>query len=140
MESPRTAELIREIRKQCLRKGQGGIKQLGVIFRAMDVDFSKRLCFEEFRRGIRMFGIKVTDKDLKILFDTFDKDKNNHVDFSELVSKLRPPMPKVRTDVVNEAFNALDVIKDNEIKMDDLKSKLLTLSRRLLCRFLLKPL
>ena len=123
MENPRITGLIKEIRNQCLRKGQGGIKQLGVIFRAMDVDFSKRLCFEEFRRGVKMFGIRVTDEDLKLLFHAFDKDKNNHIDFSELVSKLRPTMPKVRIDVINEAFNSLDVIKDDVIKLDDLKSK-----------------
>ena len=125
METPRTDELITQIRIQCLRKGKGGIKHLGAIFRAMDSDYSKRLCFEEFRRGIQMFGLNVTDVDLKLLFDAFDKDKNNHVDFAEFVAKLRPPMRKSRRDVINEAFDSLDVIKDNEIKMEDLKSKIL---------------
>ena len=125
METPRTDELITQIRIQCLRKGKGGIKHLGAIFRAMDSDYSKRLCFEEFRRGIHMFGLNVTDVDLKLLFDAFDKDKNNHVDFAEFVAKLRPPMRKSRRDVINEAFDSLDVIKDNEIKMEDLKSKIL---------------
>lgn len=124
MDSPRIVELIRQIRTQCLQKGQGGIKQLGVIFRAMDSDFSKKLCFEEFRKGVKMFGLNVTEEDLKLLFRAFDKDNNKQIDFAELVAKLRPPMPTSRRNVINEAFNALDVIKDDEIKMEDLKSKI----------------
>ena len=123
MECAKVGELVKQIRDECLKKGQGGIKHLGVIFRAMDSDFSKRLCFEEFKKGILMFGIDIPFEDLKLLFDAFDRDKNNHVDFAELVAKLRPPMPKSRMDVIQEAFDTLDVIKDNEIKMDDLKSK-----------------
>ena len=123
MESAKVGELVKQIRDECLKKGQGGIKHLGVIFRAMDSDFSKRLCFEEFKKGILMFGLDIPFEDLKLLFDAFDRDKNNHVDFAELVAKLRPPMPKFRMDVIKEAFDTLDVIKDNEIKMDDLKSK-----------------
>ena len=123
MENARVCELIKQVRNECLKKGQGGIKHLGAIFRAMDCDFSKRLCFEEFKKGVKMFGLAITNEDLKLLFDAFDKDKNNHIDFAELVAKLRPSMPKSRSDVIQEAFDALDVIKDNEIKMDDLKSK-----------------
>lgn len=123
MDSRRADELITQIRTQCLRKGKGGIKHLGVVFRVMDRDFSKKLCFDEFRRGIKMFGLNVADSDLKLLFKAFDKDKNNHIDFAEFVAKLRPPMKRSRRDVINEAFDSLDVIKDNEIKMDDLKSK-----------------
>ena len=121
--SRRTDELLAQIRNQCLRKGKGGIKHLGAIFRAMDIDYSKRLCYEEFRRGVQMFGLNVSEADLKLLFGVFDRDKNNHIDFAEFVAKLRPTMRKSRCDVINEAFDSLDVIKDNVIKMDDLKSK-----------------
>ena len=121
--SKRTDELLTQIRNQCLLKGKGGIKHLGAIFRAMDSDYSKRLCYEEFRRGVQMFGLNVPESDLKLLFNAFDKDRNNHIDFAEFVAKLRPPMRKSRCDVINEAFDSLDVIKDNVIKLDDLKSK-----------------
>ena len=123
MESAKVGELIKQLRNECLKKGQGGIKHLGVIFRAMDSDFSKRLCFEEFKKGVIKFGLAISNEDLKLFFDAFDRDKNNHVDFAELVAKLRPPMPKPRMGVIHEAFDTLDVIKDNEIKIDDLKSK-----------------
>ena len=130
----KVGELVKQIRDECLKKGQGGIKHLGVIFRAMDSDFSKRLCFEEFKKGILMFGIDIPFEDLKLLFDAFDRDKNNHVDFAELVAKLRPTMPKSRMDVIQEAFDTLDVIKDNEIKMDDLKSKNYKFENKILLR------
>ena len=70
-----------------------------------------------------MFGLNVSETDLKLLFGVFDRDRNNHIDFAEFVAKLRPTMRKSRCDVINEAFDSLDVIKDNVIKMDDLKSK-----------------
>lgn len=119
----RIKELVEQLRRQCLRRGVGGIKELSVVFRHMDTDFSKRLCFDELAEGVKSFGLNVTEEELQLLFDEFDKDKNEQVDFLELLAILRPPMSKCRVDVVNEAFDKLDANQDGVLKLDDLKSK-----------------
>lgn len=119
----RINELIEQLRRQCLLRGVGGIKELSVVFRRMDTDFSKRLCFQELEEGVKNYGLIVSREELKLLFDEFDKDKNEQIDFLELVATLRPPMPKLRIEVVNEAFDKLDANKDGVLKLEDLRSK-----------------
>lgn len=123
MENKRIMELVEQLRSQCLHNGVGGIKALSVVFRRMDTDFSKRLCYDEFNKGVKMYGLSVGNDDLMMLFEAFDRDKNNQIDFLELVAKLQPPMSKRRVDVINQAFDALDANKDGVLRMDDLKSK-----------------
>ena len=122
----RVANLISQLRNQCLHHGVGGIKELSVMFRRMDTDYSKRLCFQELKEGLIGYGLDITQGDLILLFDALDRDKNKNIDFLELVSKLRPPMSRSRINVINQAFDKLDVNKDGEIKLDDLKSKSLS--------------
>lgn len=122
-DNDRVLELLEQIRNQCLHNGIGGLKSLAVLFRRMDTDFSKRLCYQELDNGMREYGLQVSSDDLKMLFEAFDRDRNKQIDFLELVAKLRPPMSKRRIEVVNEAFNVLDANKDGVLNLDDLKSK-----------------
>lgn len=120
-DNKRVLELLEQIRNQCLHKGVGGLKALAVLFRRMDTDFSKRLCYQELDEGMKTYGLDVNNDDLKMLFEAFDRDRNKQIDFLELVAKLRPPMSNKRVEVVNEAFNKLDANKDGVLKLDDLK-------------------
>ena len=120
-EATRCTQYMEALRNDCLAKGIGGIKGLGVLFRSIDVDFSKGLCYEEFRLGMRRYGIKRTENELVTLFEHFDVDKSGHIDFKEFLEQLRPPMSQCRIGVTNEAFDKLDVIKDGVLKVDDLK-------------------
>lgn len=117
----RQQELLDKLRKKCLQKSCGSIKQLGCAFRRMDVDFSKKICFEELREGVRMYGIDMSEEELHVLFNTFDKDRDKLIDFHEFLMALRPPMCNARVRVVNEAFDKLDADGDGVLKVDDLK-------------------
>lgn len=117
-------KLITDLRTECLKRGCGGIKGLGVVFRQMDADFSKRLCFEEFQQGMNIYGVPLGEENMKMLFKEFDRDHNGSIDFCEFMHNLRPPMTVARINVINEAFNKLDVNKDQVIKVDDLQGKL----------------
>ncbi|XP_045211154.2 calcyphosin-like protein [Mercenaria mercenaria] len=121
MEDKRVKDLLKQVQSQCLHKGVGGIKDLAVVFRRMDKDFSKRLCYAEFCEGMMNYGLQVEEKDLNLLFETFDKNNSKQIEFMELVSKLQPPMSEKRVEVVNQAFDALDANKDGVLKMEDLK-------------------
>jgi Ca2+-binding EF-hand superfamily protein len=74
MSSSLDKELVLDkLRSKCLKKSCGALKQLGCIFRKMDIDFSKKICFEEMRKGIETYGVDFTETELRTLFDAFDK-------------------------------------------------------------------
>ena len=121
---PETAEtLIKVLREQCLARGCNGIKGLSVVFRAMDIDYSKRIVYEELRIGLETFGIRMSENYLRTLFTAPDMNESGGIDFCEFMDKLRPPMPDCRKNTINEAFDKLDVNKDGAINTDDLKGK-----------------
>ncbi|KAL4239455.1 hypothetical protein ACF0H5_000270 [Mactra antiquata] len=113
--------LIEILREQCLMRGCNGIKGLSVIFRAMDIDYSKRIVFEEMKLGVEQFGIKMSENYLRTLFDALDINHSGGIDFCEFMHKLRPPMKQCRIDVIWQAFDKLDANKDGAINIDDLK-------------------
>ncbi|XP_060594279.1 calcyphosin-like protein [Ruditapes philippinarum] len=121
MENENVKQILTQIKDQCLLKGVGGIKGLAVLFRRMDEDFSKRLCFIEFCQGLQTYDLHVEEKDINLLFQVFDRNKSNEIDFMEFISKLQPAMSPNRVEVVNQAFGLLDVNNDGVLKMEDLK-------------------
>ena len=121
MSEDKSEKLIEALRYQCLVRGCNGIKGLSLIFRKMDIDYSKRICLEELKIGVRNFGIKMSDNYLFSLFTALDINKSGEIDFAEFMKKLRPPMPNCRVEVINEAFAKLDVNQNEAIEMDDLK-------------------
>lgn len=119
-----TAEsLIEVLREQCLQRGCNGIKGLSVIFRAMDIDYSKRIVYEEMKVALERFGVIMSENYLHTLFNALDLNRSGGIDFCEFMHKLRPPMRQCRINVINEAFNKLDANKDEAIMLDDLNGK-----------------
>ncbi|XP_069123846.1 calcyphosin-like protein isoform X2 [Argopecten irradians] len=113
--------LIEALREQCLKRGCGGIKGLGLVFKNMDIDYSKRIVFEELRIGLQRYGILMSENFLKSLFNTLDRDNSGGIDFQEFMKALRPPMNQGRINVVNETFDLLDADHDGLLKIEDLK-------------------
>lgn len=117
----RTQQLVSALQSQCLRKGIGALKQLSCVFRRMDIDYSKRICFEELAIGVKNYNLNFSQKDLKTLFKALDRDGNGDIDFKEFMDLLTPPMEEVRVKVINEAFEKLDVNGDGAIQIEDLQ-------------------
>ena len=49
------------------------------MFRRMDDDGSKNLCYDEFRKGIEETGLELTEEGYKEMFVLFDKDGSGKV-------------------------------------------------------------
>ncbi|XP_062582830.1 calcyphosin-like protein isoform X1 [Saccostrea cucullata] len=119
--SDRASELFDRMRNKCLSRGCGGIKDLAVVFRKMDIDYSKRLSKEELKNGTDLYGLQLNDSDVNVLFVSFDMDENKTIDFSEFLFRLRPKMSRERQDVIMESFDKLDANGDGHLNLDDLK-------------------
>ncbi len=59
----------------------------------MDDDGNKTLGFDEFNKGVRDTGLRLTDEQTRILFRRFDRDGNGSIDMTEFLIAVR-----VRTD------------------------------------------
>lgn len=113
--------LVRTLRDQCLLKGHSGIRGLGIVFRRMDIDFSKGIVYPELRIAIARYGLIMSEGYLQTLFHALDKDNNGWIDFAEFMAVLREPMNARRTKVVMEAFDHFDVNSDGKLSIEDLK-------------------
>lgn len=119
----RTQKLVTALQLQCLHPGIGALRQLSCMFRRMDLDYSKKICFEEFLLGLKNYNLNFSNEDIQLLFSALDINSDGQIDFREFLTLLIPPMNEVRTNVINEAFDKLDVNGDGTIQLDELKGK-----------------
>lgn len=112
---------IEKLRASCLARGANGIRGLARLFNIMDDDGSKKLNFDEFKKGIQEYGLGFSKEEIKDMFFAFDTDKSGQVDFDEFLIRLRPAMGRSRVDLINKAFNKLDKNGDGQITSADLK-------------------
>jgi len=109
------------LRCKCLQRGANGIKGLARTFKIFDDDGSKSLDKNEFRNGVRDYGIILEKDVIDSAFDSLDKDKSGKLDFDEFLIALRPKMTASRRSLVTQAFNKLDKTGDGLITTEDLK-------------------
>jgi Ca2+-binding EF-hand superfamily protein len=55
----------------------------------MDNDGQRTLSFEEFRDGVRQYGVMMDNKQLRELFDSIDTDCSGELDYEEFLMALR---------------------------------------------------
>lgn len=55
----------------------------------MDDDQNRTLDFNEFKKGIRDYGLYLEPKELQEMFSAFDKDGSGVIDFDEFLLALR---------------------------------------------------
>jgi Ca2+-binding EF-hand superfamily protein len=115
--------LIGIIRDQCLHKGQNGIRGLSMVFRKMDIDFSKGIVYAELRIAIERYGLHMSEGYLSTLFHALDEDNNGWIDFAEFMRALRSPLNDRRVGVIMEVFDHIDVNNDGVLSIEDLKGK-----------------
>jgi hypothetical protein len=82
LNKPKTAEdLLFSIKQVLINRGSYGIRGLARIFIAMDPDRSLSIEFDDFRWGLKNYGMNFNLEEVKTLFTFFDKNKNSSIDF-----------------------------------------------------------
>ena len=74
----------------------------------MDDDRSRTLDFQEFKKGVREYGLTLDVAEVRDMFTAFDRDGSGTIDFDEFLVKLRPPLSKSRQALIKKAFHKLD--------------------------------
>ncbi|XP_047494905.1 calcyphosin-like protein isoform X3 [Penaeus chinensis] len=116
-----TTDPVEKLRLLCLSRGTAGVMGMGKVFRRMDDDGSHSLNLEEFSKGIRESGLKLSEEDTEKLFNAFDKDGEGTVNYDEFLVSIRPPMNDTRRKLVDMAFDKLDKTGDGIVTLEDLK-------------------
>ncbi|CAG5114128.1 Oidioi.mRNA.OKI2018_I69.chr2.g8198.t1.cds [Oikopleura dioica] len=99
-----TKDPLEKLRLQCLSRGSSGIKGLGRTFRIMDDDGNKKIDFQEFKRGLRDYGVDLEPDEITEMYSRMDRDGSGSLDFDEFLIALRPPMSKNRKSLIAQAF------------------------------------
>ena len=59
------------------------------LFKIMDDDGSKKLSFDEFKKGVEEYGLNFSRNEIDELFRLFDADRSGSIDYEEFLRKLR---------------------------------------------------
>jgi Ca2+-binding EF-hand superfamily protein len=87
----------------------------------MDDSGNKKLSREEFKYGMRDYGLRLSNRELDTVMKTFDTNKDGQVSFDEFLVALRGEMSEDRLDFVHEAFRRLDRTGDGVVTVEDLE-------------------
>jgi Ca2+-binding EF-hand superfamily protein len=108
------------------------------FFKTMDLDYSLKLSYREFKTGVNDLIINnrfqklekfksdycyssIEETAMQSLFTKFDSDRDGFISFDEFIKCIRMPMCQKRINRINEAFNKLDRNKDGIIDLYDVK-------------------
>ena len=82
-------DLIREIKSKIVERSANGIRGIARIFAAMDNNGNKLLDVDDFRWGLKDFGILISKEEAQQVLDHFDRDRNGVVDYNEFLRAIR---------------------------------------------------
>jgi|TARA_B110000305_G_C19124580_1_gene485960 Ca2+-binding EF-hand superfamily protein len=80
------------MREAIRRRGTKGYIELVSLFNNMDVDKSKSLDFEEFRKAVIFIGCDLDYEGTKLLFEDFDANRNGSISLDEFILGVRGKM------------------------------------------------
>lgn len=55
----------------------------------MDDDKNRKLCFDEFHKGVNEYNLNFTKEEIRQIFNEFDVNHDGSVDYEEFLRKLR---------------------------------------------------
>lgn len=89
-------DLIKEIKSKIIERSSNGIRGIARIFAAMDNNGNKLLDVDDFRWGLKDYGISVSKEEAQQILDHFDRDRNGVVDYNEFLRALRVSFPQIK--------------------------------------------
>ncbi|ETV66531.1 hypothetical protein, variant 2 [Aphanomyces astaci] len=116
-------DVLEQVKKAILaRGGANGIQGISRMMRIMDDSGDKRLSRDEFKFGLRDYGVDCSDSDVDSLLRAFDTDGDGFISFDEFLVALRGDISPRRLRFIDMAFQKLDKSKDGRVTIDDLRT------------------
>jgi len=81
--------LINEIKAKIIERSANGIRGISRIFKAMDNNGNHLLDVDDFRWGLKDYGITISKEEATQVLAHFDRDGNGQVDFDEFLRALK---------------------------------------------------
>jgi len=92
-----------------------------VINKPLDlISIGGSLDMDDFRWGLRNFGIILSNEELGTIFNAFDRNRNGVVDFQEFISVLKGEINEKRVQLIQKAFTVLSERFKGEITFENL--------------------
>eukprot|EP00758_Cryptobia_borreli_P005061 Tbor_TRINITY_DN4718_c0_g1::TRINITY_DN4718_c0_g1_i1::g.16875::m.16875 len=114
-------DIISIVRKKLLEMGENGFRGLSRTLFMMDENGNKTVCKTELQRGLSMYGIELTNFEVKTLMHYFDKNNDGSISVKEFMVGLRPQMSDSRTALVKLAFLRLDKNSNGVVTYGELR-------------------
>ena len=113
-------DLVNEIKVKILERSASGIRGISMIFKAMDNNGNRLLDVDDFRWGLKDYGITISKEEAAQVLNHFDRDGNGQVDFNEFLRALKGDLNASRKRYIKMAYDKLDINKDGLVKLDDI--------------------
>lgn len=113
-------QVLDKVKKVLLKRGQHGIRGLGLIFRKMDNNGDKKLDRYEFQWGLKENGHDITPSEFERIFKYFDKTNNGKIDYNEFLVALRGDLNARRQRLVDAAFDKLDTSGNGAVSIGEM--------------------
>jgi Ca2+-binding EF-hand superfamily protein len=111
---------VERVREKVNKRGKG-IRGLARTMRIFDNDGSGKLSRDEFKFGLRDYGVEMSEADIDNVIKYFDRDGDGSLDYNELLRGIRGVMNERRLGLVSLAFDVLDKSGDGQVTIEDLQ-------------------
>lgn len=109
------------LRQLLLKRGPKTVIQLRRQFKMMDDNNDGCISFPEFAKGLRDFGLNMSESDMKSLFISIDKHATQKISIDDLCREIVGVMNPSRIAIVDEVFDKLDKSKNGKVSITDIK-------------------
>uniref|UniRef100_A0A7S1CH19 EF-hand domain-containing protein n=1 Tax=Bicosoecida sp. CB-2014 TaxID=1486930 RepID=A0A7S1CH19_9STRA len=107
--NPETRSAVERVRRVIAeRGGLNGIRTLARIMATMDDSGNRKLDRDEFKYGLRDYGLELPEKDFDKVLTAFDRNGDGVIDFDEFLRGVRGKLNKRRRDLILMAYDVLD--------------------------------
>ncbi|CAD8178022.1 unnamed protein product [Paramecium octaurelia] len=100
--------LMIRVKQQITGKGAYGLRGLAKIFLEMDQNNNGVVEYNDFKWGLRNFGLTLSEDETKMIFQTFDKNGNGKIEFNEFLDAFRLQMSDKRLYYVQRAYASIE--------------------------------
>lgn len=115
------AAVLQIVRNTVNERGNYAIRGIGRSFRIMDDGGDGMLDHEDFKYGLKDYGVHLSDPEFKCLVQAFDENGDGLISFDEFLVNLRGPLNDRRKALISQAFAILDNTGDGRVTLADIE-------------------